>query len=492
MRSHFHLRDILRAALILFLVFPFLFLVGQFRLFPAQMDFAEIFWAFKNSFLQAFLSSFFSLLFGLWCALGLLCFHAGHRQHWRFLLEILCLLPNFLPPLFILLATLNVVDPFPMGLVGIALVHTVMNFGLVAVLLAGIIESKLGGIAELAYVEGASRWLFFTRGFFSTMQKDLLLLGLFIFVICFGSFAVPLVVGGGRGTTVEVLIYEKIRLSSDWGGAVILAFLQSAFIFALTLVANRGKGTTSRKWSRLYLLRMPTGVVATLLISSLYILGYIQGFIAGLPLLSTFYEIQSAILWNFMGTLFVGLSTGILCFLGLMLIAYCWPKAWFEKFLSGYVAPSTSLVCFSLLIFGPNEGWMPFFKIPVALMLLSLNTLFRMGWAGELQSLQPQLTAAYAMGAEKKQIFREILFPQVVGRAGLLSGLAAIWACGDFAVSRVLAHRDLNLAMMTETLMTAYRLNQATVLSSLIILAGFICFIFCVGGSRVLRRKLAV
>ncbi|ASD64854.1 thiamine biosynthesis protein ThiP [Bdellovibrio bacteriovorus] len=485
-----NLRQCLRIGLVLFLIFPFLFLLTQFG-FSGWPDMGELVWAFKNSFLQAFFSSVFSLIMGFWVALGLLTLHSARGRKVRWGLEILCLLPNFMPPIFILLSTLNVIDPFPMGIPGIVIVHTLMNFGLVAVLLASTIENKLGGMIELAYVEGAGRWQFLLRGLFPMLKKDFWLLGLFIFVICFGSFAVPLIVGGGRGTTVEVLIYEKIRLSSNWGDAVLLAFLQSVFIFALSFVASRGKGMHSTRTANLSLLKTPTGIFVIAGLSFLYLFGYVQGFLSGLSQVSTFYELQSALIWNFIGSLTLGMSVGILSYAGLMLIAYCWPKAWFERFLNGYVAPSTSLACFCLLILGPNEGFYPFIKIPVALTLLSLNSLFRMGWDSELHALQNQMTVAYSMGASKSQIFKEILFPQLSGRAGLLAGIASIWAAGDFAVSRILAHRDLSIAMMTETLMSGYRLNQAIVLSSLIIVAGLICFVLCVGGSRVLGRKFA-
>ncbi len=448
----------------------------------------ELFWAFKNTFLQALLSAVSSLILGIWASFGILNFSSG-KSRLRLVLEVACLVPNFLPPLFILLSVLNVVDPFPMGILGISLVHTVMNFGLVAVLFTSIIESKVGGVAELSYVEGASRWQFISKGLLPMLKKDLWLLGLFIFVVCFGSFSVPLIVGGGKGTTLEVLIYEKIRLSSDWGSAVFIAALQSLFIFGLSLIVGRGKGSLAARHANLSLLRTRSGIAIIVAISLMYLTGYVQGLIAGFGMMSTLYEYQSALIWSFLGSIVIGMSVGVLCYSGLMLIAYCWPKPWFDKFLNGYVAPSTSLACFSLLILTPNDGVFPFLKIPVALVLLSLNGLFRMGWDSELRSLESQLNVAYAMGASPLQIFREVMFPQISAKAGVLAGIGAVWACGDFAVSRILAHRDLSIAMMTETLMSSYRLNQATVLSLLIIVAGIVCFALCVGGSRVLRRK---
>ncbi|MEN0060024.1 MAG: iron ABC transporter permease [Bdellovibrio sp.] len=480
----------LRGALVLFLLFPFLFLLGQFEI-SSMPDWAELYWAFKNSFIQSFFSALFSLFLGFWVACGLVSVSRDVAPRGRVSLEVLCLLPNFLPPLFILLSVLNVVDPFPMGLAGIVLIHSLMNFGLVAVILAHAIESKVGGVAEWAYVQGVSRPRFIWQGLLPMIRKDLWHLGLFIFVICFASFAVPLIVGGGRGTTVEVLIYEKIRLTQEWGGAVLLALLQSVFIFALSFIARPRSGAARARHVNLRLLRALSGLGVLAGLSLLYIYGYVQGLLQGLSSFSAFYGLEAAIGMSFAGTLLIGLSSGFLCYAFLMVTAYCWQASWFEKFLGGYVAPSTSLACFSLLIWGPNEGFFPYLKIPLALVLLSLNSLVRMGWASEMHSLQSQVTVAYVMGASRGQIFRELLFPQLAGRAGVLAGIAAVWACGDFAISRILAHRDLSIGMMTETLMSGYRLNQAILLSGLIVLAGLICFGICVGGSRVLRRKFA-
>lgn len=485
------LSRILRASLALFLLFPFLFLLTQFP-FTRMPDGSELLWAFKNSLIQSMLSALFSLSAGCWVALGLLTFNEKRSPVTRRAFEILCLLPNFLPPIFILLSILNVIDPFPIGIAGIVIVHTFMNFGLAAVLIARTIESKISGLVELAYVEGAPRGLFISKVLLPLLKKDIAIIGLFIFVVCFGSFSVPLIVGGGKGTTIEVLIYEKIRLSTDWGDAVLLALMQSAFIFIVSsILVIQKTGVSRRSYANMSLLRSSSGIGVLIFLSYLYLYGYVEGFIAGLPMLSTLYDLQSAIIWNFLGSLVIGLSVGLLSYMTLFAIAYCWPKLWFEKFMNGYVAPSTSLACFSLLLIGPNEGLFSYIKISVAMLLLSLNSLFRIGWGETLNSLKSQVTVAHSMGASRHQIFKEILFPQLSKQAGLIAGMASVWACGDFAVSRILAHGDLTIAMMTETLMSGYRLHQAIILSSLIIVSGSLCFLFFVGGSYVLRRKIA-
>lgn len=478
---------LLRIAIVLYLVFPFLFLIWQFH--PDQLpDGAELLWAFKNSFWQAFFSALGSLFFGWWTALGLI-FLSVRRPRLRPVVEILCLLPNFFPPLFILLATLNILDPFPMGIEGIAIIHILINFGLVAVLVAHLTEAKMGSLTEAAYTLGIGQFHYLRRVFFPILKKDLFLIFLFVFVMCFGSFSVPLIVGGSRGTTIELLIYEKIRLSSHWGEAVFLALLQSFFIFGISLWAGRGKSPVSNQPANLRLIAMPTGILLILFSTGLLGMGYWQGLVEGVKAVRNFYEIQSAIAIGFFGSLALGLSVGALTFALLMGVAYATPQAHFEKFMKGYVAPSTALACFCLLILGPNEGFWPFVKIPLAFVMITLNGLYRMGWESHLQSLEKQREAAWILGASPVLVFREITFPQSLRLAGLLSGLAAVWATGDFAVSRILAHRDLSLALMTETLMSSYRLNLATLLSLLVLLAGLICFVFFFWGSRVLSRK---
>lgn len=481
-------RNFFRWLLVLYLVFPFLFLLMQFRL-DQWPDWKEFFWAFKNSFLQAFFSAFLSVALGTWTAFGLLCFSDGRRRHYRLILELFCLLPNFLPPLFILLSVLNFVDPFPMGLLGITLVHTIINFGLVAVLLTGLIENKMASIAELALIEGASRRQFLQFAFWPLMKRDLWMLFLFVFAVCFGSFAIPLIVGGGRGTTLEVLIYEKIRLSTNWSQAVILALFQSIFIFAVSSLAMKGRSHSSDRPANLKILRMYSGIVFLGIITALCFLGYLQGLVEGLHQLSSFYEVRAEIFLNFFGSLAMGTLVGLCAYGSLLWIAYCWPKPWFEKFFTGYVAPSTSLCCFAFLVGAPNESFWPFIKIPLAFNLLVLTSLYRMGWDGYLHSLENQITVARTLGARAPMIFKEILLPQISKRASLFAAVAAVWACGDFAVSRIIAHQDLTLAMMTETLMSGYRLGMATVLSVLVAVAGVLCFFICLGVGRVFSRK---
>lgn len=450
---------------------------------------AEILWAAKNSFLQASLSAFISVFLGVWCAFGLISFSSEKLMKWRKSFEIFCLLPNFLPPIFTLLSVLNLIDPFPMGISGIVIVHAIMNFGLVAVIIAEVIESKAGSVIELALIEGSSKFQFLSKGLLPMISRDIFSVGLFVFVICFQSFSVPLIVGGGRGTTMEVLIYEKIRLSSDWSAAVILASLQSFFVFLLSLLIRKKSFENTKKNSNLKLIESHSGVLIILVFFISYVIGYGDGVVQGFKSISTLYGLQFAIFWNFLGSMCVGLSVGFLTFIILMLIAFCWPKIWFEKFLAGYLAPSISLSAFSFLIFGANNLIACLIKIMLVLTLIFLTSLFRIGWQSDLGSLNRQINIASLMGASPWQIFMEITVPQLTDRAGKLAGIGSVWACGDFAASRILATQDFSIALMIETLISGYRLSQATLISLLIIISGILCYFICTRGSHVLCRK---
>lgn len=480
------IRDILRLALVVYLLSPFLFLLFQFQgAWPDQGDF---WWALENTVWQSAFSAVGAVVLGTWGALGLLSF-SRQRAPWRFAVEMLCLLPNFLPSIFTLLAALNVVDPFPMGLPGIVLVHVLLNFGLVAVLLAGMIESKMGTLAEMAWVDGAGRWRFLRKVFIPMMAGDLLMLGLFVFAVSFGSFAIPLVVGGGRGTTLEVLIYEKIRLSADWSQAVGLALIQSGILFALGWLASRGRGASAEVGGQFKLIAMPSGAAFVLLVFGIAAVGYGQGVWQGLGLLRNFSEMREELLWAVAGSMAVGLGTGFLCLALLAVTAWLWPRPWLERFLAGYVAPSQALVAFCFLVLSPNDSFWPYLKIPLALALLFLPALWKMSWQGDLDGYREQWTQAWLLGASPTRIFMDVLRPQLWMRAAWLSGLAAVWACGDFALSRILAPRDLTIALVTETLMSGYRLGLATVLSLMILVCGLLCFLVLFGACRVLGRK---
>lgn len=71
-------------------------------------------------------------------------------------------------------------------------------------------------------------------------RSTLLLVGGFIFILCFNSFAVVLALGGGpRATTLEVAIYQAIRFDFDVNEALWLCSIQLLIAGGLMLLVNR-------------------------------------------------------------------------------------------------------------------------------------------------------------------------------------------------------------------------------------------------------------
>ena len=482
-----NLRQLLRFSVVLFLIFPFLFLLFQFRI-EHNLDWSEIFWAVKNTVYQAFFSALAAVFFGLITALSLI---KVKNFQARKALEFLCLVPNLLPTIFILLSTLKAINYFPMGTLGIVIIHTIINLGLVAVIVAEILEVRIGKMAFVAYAAGASKILFYRKILIPSLYKHLLQVFLFVFVMCFGSFSVPLVVGGGRGTTLEVLIYEKIRLSQEWGAAIYISVIQSAFIFLLSLFLYKHSnkksfpGKTDLSYYGSYF-----GFLVVLALVYIFVIGYGGGIVAGFSHLNFVIDNRNEILQLTLGTIWVGLAVGFLSAVLLTAIVYLSHARWFVTFLNGYVTPSTALASFSFLAAFNAMAFNKIIAVPVVIVLLGICGLYRLGLHQALEELRSQARLAYIMGAKPWMIFSKIVLPQCSDSIGKLAAISAVWACGDFAISRIVANKTFTLAMMTDALMSGYRLNHAVLISFFIIICAVLCYLLIQGVFNVIGQKL--
>jgi len=445
----------------LFLIFPFLVLVSYFENWSIG-DTSQFFAALEFSLIQASLSAVASLFFGFIGALGLNYWTSQYK-----LLRWACLLPNFVPPLFVVISVFEIVRPFPFGTAGIVLINTLINMGLCAVILQTLLQDKVGGWSELALVEGVSKWRFI----FTTLRylkSDLSYVAFFVFCICFSSLSIPLLAGRFNAASLELLIYEKIHLGENWDQVFGLSVLQSMIIFVLGASLNLVK--TSRKgYARnLSLLQwrwgaLPTTVAATLIVLELVTdapMGWSQIRSVGWEL----FGIEKAIYHSAL----LALLTGIFTFILSGLICLSLPHERFEKFLSAYVAPSTTLTAFAFLIL----QWEGTLFTALALTCLLLPIVFRLNVSATFRGLVGQVAVARVMGASPWLIFTEITWPQVARSIGMAAGLVSFWAVGDFAVSGLLMTEQLPLAVQAKRLLESYRLEASTFFVLLILFVG--------------------
>ncbi|HND84915.1 MAG TPA: hypothetical protein PLU50_03870, partial [Pseudobdellovibrionaceae bacterium] len=216
-------RSLAASILLSVLILPWLWALNEIE-WNIKIDWSEFLWAVKNSSSQAALSALFAICLGVPGALGLLSFSPHSKT--RRILDVLFLGPNFLPAIFLLVSCLQLFGRSLFGVFGIALVHGFMNAGLVAVGLAGKSDEELGPSCELSLVMGAPRFLFLKKIWLPLVVRDILKYFLLIFVFSFSALTVPLVLGGSSGTTLEVLILEKLRVEGSLPTATVLAFSQ--------------------------------------------------------------------------------------------------------------------------------------------------------------------------------------------------------------------------------------------------------------------------
>lgn len=437
--------------------------------------------------LQSVLSAIGSVFFGTLGALGILSLAsrpASERAG-----RMLTIFPNVLPTLFVLLATLNLL-PQARGLFGIVFIHILLNTGLVATVLAEILASRIGRMAELAWIEGSGRIRFLTKVVLPLVKTDFWRLGFFVFSLCMTSFAVPLVIGGSRATTLEVLIYENIRISLDWSQAVTLALLQSLIVLVIAWTLRRNRSTALAPVRPVPLLQWRLGLTfawfPTVFLSAGLILP-LPNAIGQLRELALFTHGQLGALLG--GSILVGLLTGLFTMAFLFALLHARPKGVQSKVLLGVLAPSSVLTGFALLLFWRSGGLASLIKISLGLSLIAVPAFYRLYWESLIESLQPQIAIAETLGASDWKITNRILLPQALQMGMFLAGLSAFWAWGDFALSSVVAESSLTLAMIAQDLMSSYRLPAATVMVWVVLLGGGLTFFAFWGAGRVLGNR---
>lgn len=478
-------------AFALFLASPLILLATHFaeiRL-PAGDETFDTLWV---TFVQAFASASTSMIFGIAGAAGLAWMQDRFDEKAGRSAELFVLVPNLVPVLVLLLAVFKFA-PFARGWTGVVFVHALLNSGLVAVVVHRLLRDEIGPVAELAWIEGASRSLFLLRGALPMIAGELRTVFLSVFALCFASFSIPLMIGGARATTLEVLIWQKVRIAADWPEAIGLAALQAGAVIALSLLLRRSEPRSSSSGTsrgrRLPLLGSRLGLALILLPSLLVVSGLFDSLVRGVNQLLTLEPLLRELPRAIAGSMLVGVGTGFLTAMVLFVIAYADPRGRARTILLGYVAPSAALTGFALLIAWRETGTATFAKLIIGLTLVGVPAFYRLRWDAALQALRGQRIIAWSLGASDAQIFREIVWPQTIAPACFIAGLASLWAWGDFAFSSIIAERSITVALLTRGLLDSYRLPAATALVWMVVLGGAMSFAFFMGVGRVLGAQ---
>ncbi len=430
---------------------------------------------------QAFTSAFTSMFFGILGAMGLWSL-AKNKNALR-ILTAFAILPNTLPIIFVIFSFIKYL-PMARGFWGIVAIHCFLNAGLVAIAVFQVFQSKMGALADVAWIASCSQVRFLKSVVLPYLKNDLTRIFFFVFALSFTSFAVPLMIGGSRGTTLEVLIYEKIRISADWSQACVMALMQLIFILGISFFVKRQVATQANYVSKSPLLSVDFGIFV-LVLPTIFI-----GFCLMQSFFSQFEKWQMPNLSLVFGSLFIAIGSGLFNLFLLFVSARYRPNPKWRSFLLGLVSPSAVIIGFSLIWLFPGVGWASYIKLIFGLTLMHFPILYRMSWDAQVFALYQQIETAQTLSASPRQIFSRVIVPQVLKYAYNLSGLAALWSFSDFTLASVVAERDLTLAQLFSHLTESYRFEQAEALILPMMVGAIFCYLIFSGVGNVASRIL--
>ncbi len=125
------------------------------------------------------------------------------------------------------------------GLSGILIAHVYLNASFASLGLLRAFESIPVEKYRLSTSLGLSPWQRFRTLEWVAIRSTLPRIGITIFLLCFSSFAIVLLLGGSPAyNTLEVAIYEAVRIDFDLPAALQIASIQLVISILLVLVAS--------------------------------------------------------------------------------------------------------------------------------------------------------------------------------------------------------------------------------------------------------------
>lgn len=483
---------------ILIFLGPYAILLSHFSL-SFKTTLPELFIVLQNTILQAAGSGLLSVGLGILGGLGLLWLNRVTSSRFYFWVEKIILLPNLLPSLFVILSCLGVIRPFPFGIMGVILIHSLVNIGLVAILFKTLCLQKLRPLAQLSLIEGASTWHFFRVGVLGYLKMDIIYLFLFVFSISLISFNVPYMIGGPSGATLEVLIFEKLIIHQSWSEALGLSFIQMGLIGFVSFLSHQSKWNESSIFEdkTCELLEWKWGMIFPILAIGIIIYSPLQSIPNGVKQLKFLNFSLTELINPIYNSFQIGLGGGFIIFCLALLACFGYSSKWVRGLSQYFLSPGPVLLGFSFFLIQPYLNKYNLLnslnlQIMIGLSILYFWTLYRLTLAAALKNLSRQIEVAEVLGASRFMIFAKIIFPQVIYPISFLCGIGSMWLCGDFAFSRVISSSDFHLALIIKSLASSYRLDAAQVLVLMLYVLSVGLFIFWWRLGHVLNRKFNI
>ncbi|MFV9507740.1 MAG: ABC transporter permease [Oscillochloridaceae bacterium umkhey_bin13] len=313
------------------------------------------------------------------------------------------------------------------GLGIVLLAHVFYNYTVVLRLVGGFWQGLDPQLEQAAATLGVSRWRTFWRVTLPLLWPAIAAAGLLVFIFCFTSFGVIVILGGARMATLEVEIYRQTAQLLRLEVAATLALIQALCTLALSLFYTRLAGRVA----------VPLGL---------------------LPRQATARRPQGLANW----LLVLGNAGVILLLLGAPLAALVVRSVW----LPGPDGPSLSLAAYTNL--GQNRTGSAFFVAPSQAIFNSL----RIASTTMILALALGVPAAYLLAATRQGQLRQrllglldALFMLPLGTSAVTLGLGYVVALGALGLGGwraspwllPLAHTLVALPFVIRVLLPALR-----------------------------------
>jgi thiamine transport system permease protein len=331
----------------------------------------------------------------------------------------------------------------------------------------------------------------------------------FIFILCFLSFAVVLTLGGGpRATTLEVAIYQALRLDVDLPRGGALALLQTIACLVMVAIAwIAGRRLDFGRGTRLVGARFD-GMTFGARLRDFATIALAIGFVA-LPVAALVFDglrglffggfSVSALLNASAITLALGLPSGIIATLLGYPIAVAGDRLRLRKAatiligVAGLAGVIASPMAIGAGITLALTGRVDLFAIaPVG--VIAMNALLTLPFA--VGVLRPAIARSHAqydrlcagLGIEGWDRFRVVDWPLLRPAIGLALGLTTAAAMGDLAAIALFGNQNLtNLTLLLYNQIAAYRMDSASGTALVLLalcLASFVAIERGIGGRR--------
>ncbi len=355
----------------------------------------------------------------------------------------------------------------------ILIAHAFYNVSVIIRAVGGFWSSLNPTLEEAAAVLGANRWRLFREITLPLLLPSIAASSLLVFLFCFTSFGVVLILGGLQFATIEVEIYRQAVSLFNLPVAAFLSLVQMALTFTIMAVYTRMQARASlplelrpqsrtaeppRTWRARLVLVVSLGAALTILLAPLLALAWRSLTLGGQGLTLEYYRalaenprqsaffvppiesVRNSLLFA-TATMFLSLFLGII---SAYLLAR--PRTWLTTLLDPvFLLPlGTSAVTLGLGYILAMGSWRTsLWLVPVAHTLIAAPFVVRT-FLPALRSLDPRLReSAAVMGASPLRAWLEVDVPMLFRAALVAATFAFTISLGEFGASLLVTRPDV-------------------------------------------------